>query len=69
MQLMEYLQENADYSVRVSTSCECPQCSTVEGKVFKVREALEMMPFPVKDCTNRFPLYGRYLVHFENSER
>lgn len=63
MQLMEYLQENADYSVRVSTSCECPQCSTVKGKVFKVREALEKMPFPARGCTNRFPLYGRYLVH------
>jgi rubredoxin len=63
MQLMEYLQENSDYSVRVSTSCECPQCSAVKDKVFKVREALEKMPFPVKDCTNRFPLYGRYLVH------
>jgi hypothetical protein len=69
MQLMEYLEENADYSVKVSTSCECAQCSKVKGKVFKVREALEKMPFPVKDCTNRFPLYGRYLVDFENSNR
>lgn len=62
MQLMEYLQENLDYSVRVSTSCECPQCGKVKGKVLKVKEALEKMPFPVKGCTNRFPLYGRYLV-------
>lgn len=68
MQLMEYLQENANYSVRVYTSCKCPQCGKVKGKVFKVRDALRKMPLPVKNCTNRFPFCGRYLVHIENPE-
>ena len=57
-----------DCSIKVSTSCECPYCGKVKGKVFKEREALEKMLFPVKDCTSRFSLYGRYLVHFERSK-
>ena len=33
----------------------CKNCRRLENKIFKISDALKLMPLPCKDCT--YPLY------------
>ncbi len=35
-------------------SDSCPECQTLEGKMFTVAEAMKIMPIPVKSCINKY---------------
>ncbi len=51
-QLMESYQRMGVTEVTIMTSGEasCPECVQLEGRVFKIDQALELMPIPVHTC-------------------
>jgi hypothetical protein len=42
------------HKVEILTTGACSKCQSLQGKIFTVKEALETMPIPVKDCENVF---------------
>ena len=55
MELMKFKQEGFVKKVRILTAGEdsCEACRRLENKVFTIKEALEKMPIPCKDCTRK----------------
>lgn len=62
MELLTYKEEGIITEVQVSTAgCQsCPSCQALEGKVFKISDAVRQMPIPNKECTTYWqnPLQG-----------
>lgn len=53
MQLTEYRESRVADKVRILTGRDgsCEACRQLEGRVFTLDEAFELMPIPCKDCT------------------
>ncbi len=53
MKLIKYREEEIIAQVQISTAGyqSCPSCQRLEGKVFKIDDALREMPIPNKECT------------------
>ena len=55
MDLMRFKQEGSIKKVQILTQQEnsCEACRQLENKVFTIEEALEKMPIPCKECTQK----------------
>jgi len=53
-ELLQYRQQGVK-KVRISTTKDkaCENCKSLEGEVFSIKEALEKMPLPVKNCLHK----------------
>ena len=49
-ELMALQERGTVKRVSVLTADSCPACMSLSGKVFTLKEALELMPLPVRSC-------------------
>ncbi len=49
--------------VKIMSYCDCMQCREVDGRIITVKEALERMPLPVKNCQKGNAIMGTYSLH------
>ena len=53
MELMKYKQRGIKKVQILTSGSSCEACQRLEAKVFTIEEALEKMPIPCKECTNK----------------
>ena len=57
MELLSYQQLGVnEVEIMTAGNQSCVNCQKIENKIFKISDALKLMPLPCKDCT--YPLYN-----------